>query len=284
MSERQSRITSIEQPDEEDGDVLELTEEAGEEGEVEEAAVEEEVEPREEVFVQIGDDEPEEQEQAPDWVKDLRRTNREQARRIKELESRDAGPEKPKLGAKPTMESCDYDAVEFERQTDAWHEQKRAHDAAETAEQEKKRKAEESWQAKLVKLEADKAALGAEDIEEVEEVVRETLSVTQQGIIAQGATNAALVFYALGKNPTKARDIAAIEDPVEFAFAIARMETQLKTGKRTAPPPEGKPNLSRRPGNITDNTLEKLREEAAKTGDYTKVSAYRRAQKAKDKE
>jgi hypothetical protein len=276
MTERQSRITEVSEPEEDD--VLELTEEAEEQPEAEEEQ-EEQPEKREELVVQIGDEEPEEVEETPAWVKELRRTNREQAKRIKELEAKDSQADKPKLGAKPTMESCDYDTAEYERQLDTWHEQKRAHDAAETAAEQAQRQAEERWQTKLSKLNEDKSALGADDIEEVEEVVRDTFSVTQQGIIVQGAGNAALVFYALGKNPSKAKEIAAITDPVEFAFAIARLEPTLKTGKRSVPAPEGTVKLKSRPGNVTDNTLDKLRAQAEKTGDYTPVIQYRKQMK-----
>jgi hypothetical protein len=76
------------------------------------------------------------------------------------------------------------------------------------------------------------------NFEDAEGVVQETLSKPQQAIIVQGAKNPALVIYALGNNPTKARELARISNPVEFAFAVANLEAQLKVNRKTPPPPE----------------------------------------------
>ena len=98
----------------------------------------------------------------------------------------------------------------------------------------------------------------------------------------QGSENPALVVYALGKNPKKAKELAAISDPVKFAFAVAKLETQLKvTPRKTAPVPERQIRGSAQLSGAVDSTLERLRAEADKTGDRTKVAAYLNAQRAK---
>jgi len=85
------------------------------------------------------------------------------------------------------------------------------------------------------------------------------------------------LVYALGKNPTKAAALGAIKDPVEFAFAVARLEAQLKVSeKKPATPPETRVTGNGRVSGAVDATLERLRAEAERTGDYTKVSAYKR--------
>ncbi|MCY1427445.1 hypothetical protein D9M71_432910 [compost metagenome] len=100
----------------------------------------------------------------------------------------------------------------------------------------------------------------------------------------QGADNSALVVYALGKNAAKAKELAAIKDPVKFAFAIAKLETQLKVqAKKSAPAPERTVSGSAPKSGAVDSSLERLREEAAKTGDYSKVTQYRKQQKEKQK-
>ena len=99
----------------------------------------------------------------------------------------------------------------------------------------------------------------------------------QQGMIVQGAENPALLVYALGKNPKKAKELASITDPVKFAFAVAKLETNLKVTKRKASSrPESKINGTGRPSGSVDNTLDRLRAEAEKTGNYTKVSQYKK--------
>lgn len=263
-------------------ETLEVEAGAAAEGEAGEAAVGEAGEDTA-LTVQFGDEapEPDEAAGAPEWVKDLRKQSREKDRRIKELESQLTGKKtEEQLGPKPTLESCDYDEAAFETALATWQEQKRAADEAEAAAKDEQAKADERWQAKLERLNEQKRQLNVPDYDDAEEFVKETFSTVQQGIVIQGAKNPALLAYALAKNPTKAKELAAITDPIEFAFAVANMEATLKVTKKTPPPPEGQLRGDRGTGGAVDGTLERLRKEAEKTGDYTKVTAYKRSKKA----
>ena len=105
----------------------------------------------------------------------------------------------------------------------------------------------------------------------------DALSVTQQGIIVKGAQNAAVVIYALGKNSTKLKELSSITDPVKFAFAVANLEKDLKVTTRKAPPPPEKTVTGSAPkSGVVDSQLERLRAEAEKTGNYSKVAQYQR--------
>lgn len=240
-----------------------------------------------EVAVSIGEEAPpaedEEQEKAPQWVKDLRKSQRELARENRELKAKLEGkaPEaKPaaEIGPKPKLEDYDYDTEKFEQDLAAWHDRKRAADDAAAAAKAKEDEATAAWQATLNSYGKAKGELKISGVEEAEAQAEEALSVTQQGLILQGAENAALVIVALGKNPTALKKIAAIKDPVKFAFAVAKLEDKLKvTPRKAPPPPESVPNGSAPKSGSVDSTLERLRVEAEKTGDYTKVTQYKRS-------
>jgi hypothetical protein len=240
-----------------------------------------------ELVVSIGEEAPPQDEftAAPTWVRDLRKQNRELSKRAKELEQRLAEKEQPQqtaLPAKPTLEACDYDADAYERQLTQWFDAKRAHDDAEAQQRKAQEQAEAAWQAKLQAYEASKAKLGAADVDDVEHVVRQMFNETQWAILVDGADNAALLTYALGKNPAKAKELASVASLSQFAFKAAKIEAEIKTMKRTAKPaPEGA-ITGTSPGAIggADATLERLRAEALKTGDMTKVVAYRRQLRA----
>jgi hypothetical protein len=89
------------------------------------------------------------------------------------------------------------------------------------------------------------------------------------------------VIYALGKNPKKAAELAKLTDPVKFAFAVAKLEKELKvTNRRAAPAPERVVQGTGRVSGAVDSTLERLREEAARTGNMTKVLQYKRQKQA----
>jgi hypothetical protein len=239
-----------------------------------------------EVIVSIGEEPPppEEQTQAPNWVRELRKANREKEKRIRELEARltQTTENKPVvLGQKPKLEDHDYDADKYEEALASWFERKRLADA----EAEKLKQAEQSqqkaWQEKLEGYGKAKAELRVRDFEDAEAVAQELFNITQQGVVLQGADNPALVIYALGKNPKKAQEIASIKDPVKFAFAVAKLEKELKvTNRKAAPPPERVISSTGRVSGAMDSTLERLREEAARTGNMTKVIQYKAQKRA----
>jgi hypothetical protein len=253
--------------------------EVEEEDEDEDGQVEEDQSDPETLVVTIGDDESEDDKSAPGWVKDVRKQNRQLQRELREarqlLNSQALGVT-PTLGPKPTLEACDYDTPKYEIELAKWLEVKKTTDEVAARKASEVKTQEQNWQTKLATYQGAKTKLGVNDFEDIEAVVSNTLDVIQQGIIISGAKDASLVIYALGKNPAKAKELAAIKDPVEFAFAVARMEAQMKVnGKRPATAPEAKVVGSSSPSGTVNSQLERLRAEAAKTGDYTKINAYK---------
>lgn len=241
-----------------------------------------------ELVVSIGGEEPPpepEAEQAPAWVKDLRKQNREQQKRIKELERSMQAPAAQGETAtappkKPTLADADYDTGAYEAKLDEWYVAKAAYDRQASERQRAQDEVKGAWNTKLSNYNTAKAELKARDFDDAEAVIADTLSVTQQGIILDGAEKPALLIYALGKNPKKAAELAAITNPVAFAAAIGRLEASLKvTQRKPSAAPEPIPSGNARKTGAVDNTLERLREEAAKTGDLSKVMAYKRQQK-----
>lgn len=272
-----------------DGEIEGADAEALAEEVTEEVAGEAQAEAEEELVVTIGDEPPEEDQTAgaAPWVKELRRNHREAQKRIRELEEQanrlksGGAVDAPVVGKKPTLEDCDYDADDFERKLTAWHEQKRAKEEAEAKAKQAQEAEQAAWQETLKQYGESKSSLKAPDFEDAEAAVLEALSVTQQGIVVKGADNSALVVYALGKNPKKLKELAAITDPVKFSFAVARLELQVKQTKRAAPPPpERQVSGTGGKAGAIDNQLDRLRAEAERTGDMTKLLAYKRQKRA----
>jgi hypothetical protein len=244
----------------------------------------------EEVIVSIGEEAPppEEHTPAPEWVRELRKTNRELQRQNRELQSKlQVQPTEINpvvIGVKPKLEDHDYDADKYEEALTAWFERKRQADEVNAKQQAEVMNQQKAWQAKLDGYGKAKAELRVRDYEDAEAVAQEVFSITQQGVILQGAENAALVVYALGKNPKKAKELSDIKDPVKFAFAVAKLEKELKvTNRRAAPAPERIVSGTGRSSGAVDSTLERLREEAARTGNMTKVIQYRAQKRSASK-
>ena len=253
-------------------DIEEVTEIADDQDEVD----------AEEVIVSIGEEAPppEQNTPAPEWVRELRKTNRELQRQNRELQSKlQVQPTEIKpvvIGAKPKLEDHDYDADKYEEALTGWFERKRQADEVNARQQAEVMNQQKAWEAKLNGYGKAKAELRVRDYEDAEAVAQEVFSITQQGVILQGAENPALVVYALGKNPKKAKELAEVLDPVKFAFAVAKLEKELKvTNRRAAPAPERVVSGTGRSSGAVDSTLERLREEAARTGNMTKVIQYK---------
>jgi hypothetical protein len=261
-----------------------------EETEVSEIVDEVEAEDTEEVVVSIGEEAPphEEHTPAPEWVKELRKTNRELQRQNRELQGRlQAAPPETKpvvIGNKPKLEDHDYDADKYEEALTSWFERKRQAEEVNAKQEAEVMNQQKAWQAKLDGYGKAKAELRVKDYEDAEAIAQEVFSITQQGVLLQGADNPALVVYALGKNPAKAKELASITDPVKFAFAVAKLEKDLKvTNRRQAPAPERIISGTGRSSGAVDSTLERLREDAARTGNMTKVIAYKAQKRSASK-
>lgn len=250
---------------------------------------EEEEEESDDVVVTIGEPEEEEAEEhheAPAWVKKVRKANRKlesENRRLKrELQERSTENQPViELGEKPTLKSVKYDDKKYEQELAAYFERKRQIEAAEAQKAKQAEEQQKRWRQRQEQYVAKRSEYGFKDFEEVEELVSNTLDVTQQGIIVQGAEDSALVVYALGKNPKKLEELSKVTDPVEFAIRVGKLESQLKVTNKKAPAPEKRVSSGKSGGlsGNSDATLERLRKKAEKTGDYSEVIRYKRQRK-----
>lgn len=235
------------------------------------------------------DDEEEEDESTPAWVKEVRQTNRELNRKLREQELElkklkapqpQQEPDAPTVGAKPTLESCDYDEEAFEAQLTKWHDDKRKVEQYKTDRERKQQEREEENQKVLQSYQEASQKLKVPDFKDAEQLVSISLSDVQKAMILEGATNPATLVYALGNTPEKLKELAAITNPLKFAFAVSKLEEKIKVTKRTdKPAPErGSPRAgsTSRVGGV-DKELERLEAEAERTGDRTKIIAYKRS-------
>lgn len=229
----------------------------------------------------------EELSKAPQWVKDLRKSNREMQRQIRAYEAKEKTQQNPvqqtqapTLGPKPKLEDFDYDEGKFDQAIEKWYDTKRQVDAAQAEREQHENARKEAAQARFNGYQKEAKDLRVKDFQDAENEAVASLSVEQQGILLAGADKPALLVYALGRNPAKLKTLAAITDPVRFAFAAAKLEKELKVTSRTATKPAPETRISNTGGapvaGGSQKTLDRLREEAARTGDMTKVIAYKR--------
>lgn len=275
-----------------ENDQIELEEEVEEVSDVNVIADDEDLDDPDEVIVSIGEDAPphEEQTPAPNWLRELRKTNRELQRQNRELKSKVEASSQTEtkpvvMGKKPSLEDYDYAPEPYEAALSDWFNQKRQFEEVQAKKEVEVINQQKEWQAKLDGYGKSRAELRVRDFEDAESVAQDLFSVIQQGVVLQGAENSALVIYAMGKNPKKAKELADIKDPVKFAFAVARLERDLKVTSRksAATQPEKSVSGTGRVSGSVDSTLERLREEASRTGNMTKVVQYKQQRRLSSK-
>jgi len=235
------------------------------------------------------DEEEADDESAPAWVKEVRQTNRELNRKLREQELElkqlkapkpQQQPDLPVIGAKPTLESSDYDEEAFEAALTKWHDDKRKVEDHKAKIQREQQERETENQKVLQSYQESAAKLKVPDFKDAEQLVSITLSDVQKALILEGAANPATLVYALGNAPEKLKELAAITNPLKFTIAFAKLEEKVKVTKRTdKPAPES--GIPRSGGtsrvNGVDKELERLEAEAERTGDRTKIQAYKRS-------
>jgi len=225
-------------------------------------------------------------EETPAWVKDLRKKNRELAKENKKLswqvQETDEAANRVEVGERPELKDHDFDTERYDAALFDWHKRKGQAEDQKRIKEDVAQKNQDDWDASLSNYNTQKTELGVSDYEDIEEDVSVSFSTLQQQIIIQGADNSAAVIYAVGKNKTVRDRLAKIEDPVKFAMEIGKLETRIKMQPRKkAPKPESRLNANGGAGSgNSKGTLAKLEKEAERTGDRSKITAYRRQLKA----
>lgn len=216
---------------------------------------------------------------------DKKRIERELRELRAKQEEAAARPQQPEqiepLGEEPKIddEDINFDSEVFAQKLRSYLARKGEHDARKQRLEEAQRKENEAWAARLDSYKQEATKLKRPDFEDAESAVKGTFSTVQQGLLLKHPKNAALV-YVLGKNPARAKALAAIADPVDFAYAAADLAAQVKVERKSAPPPTDTPVRGRTTGAaISSQGLESLKEQGRRTGDY---SAYFNAKRAAD--
>lgn len=259
----------------------EIEEEGGElllETEVDDSAADDDgdISLDEETVISLEGEEANDVEETP-VIKHLRTQLREKSRRVRELETatQTAKP-KVEIGPEPTLEDCDYDGDLFKQRLEAHFRAKTQIEKDEADAKASAAQAEAAWQATLAKYEQAKAKLAVPGKEEAEEEALSKLSKIQQAIIVKHPQNAAIMI-ALGKYPKRLAAVSAINDNVDFTYAIGDMARELKvTARRKAPEPEG---IARGSAPLSGATAQRdkqrnaILDKMAKGGDVTKLRA-----------
>ena len=246
----------------------------GDEPDIDGTEEQEDGEPEETVFGFDG----EEEGPAPDpesessVIRELRAKYREAAAELKQLKTA-SQPEQIEVGEKPTLESCEYDEERFETELDDWKARKAKADSAAQKREEEREKQEKQWGEIHRAYEADKASLNIPNFEDAEAEVAAVLPEHTRALLLKSGKGAALVA-ALNRSPTTLEELSKL-DPTDAAMMIGELRSKLKMTTRSRPSPD-RPVRGNAASTSADKELARLEKEAERTGNRSKVIAYKR--------
>lgn len=233
----------------------------------------------EEFAIELEGDEPE--EEGTPLVRDLRQQLRSAQKELSE--HRRASQPKIEVGKKPDLwEDCDGDPDKFEAELTAWNDRKRK---AEEQDREAERAVEvrnQDYQRRFVNYRAKAAQLPVKDFEDAEKAVIAALPELLQSAVVSYADDPAKVVYALAKHPARLAALAQEADPIKFVLAMKDLERNLKVVNRKRPPSPEAETVQQGSAQLSggDKQEKKLEAEAARSGDRSKLIAYRAAKRA----
>ncbi|POT26565.1 phage capsid protein [Citrobacter freundii] len=207
----------------------------------------------EEIQLTEEDDEQVDGQPAPQWVKDLRKNNREKDKELRELrrqleqiQTKPAEQQQPQsdiIPPKPTLESCDYDEVAFEQAVTDWHEKKSRVEQSKQQQQRQQQEYQQRFQQRIEAHQKRASTLPVKDYQQMEEIVRAEVPDLQKEILIHCADEGSeLIAYGLGKSQQLRQRVAAETDPLRAAFLLGQISKQVslapKAKKAIKPEPE----------------------------------------------
>ncbi len=265
-------------------DEQETIENESDSSEVDTDPEETEEEEEDDLVVTIGDEEPEEKEKLPDskLVNFLRKADRKKSKEIRDLKRQlESKTEKEPveelvLGERPKLEDFDWDEAKKDEALEKWFEQKKLVAQQKVEKEQEQENQTKAWEQKVQRYTAQQKELNTKNFSEAEDVVKGKLGKNEQGLILHACKNPAKMVLALAGNPGILDELSKLNDIALLAYRLAEIEGQIKVrGRKPTTKPE-KVLKSSGGSSVTDNTLERLREEASKTGDYSKIRAYKK--------
>ena len=227
----------------------------------------------------------EDDEDASSVIRNMRKREREKDKKLRQVEreleqlrkAQQPQQQVPELPPKPTLESCGWDESEFEQKLIDWQKQASQVEQAKAKAQEQQQALVREAEAKRTSYQEGAKKLKVKDFADAEEEVVSIFDQTRQSILLEAADNPALLVYALGKNPAQLERLSKITNLAKFAAELGKLEKDLKVSKPTKPTPADTNLRSNAAPSGSSKKLAQLEAEANRTGDRTKLIAYKKS-------
>lgn len=258
---------------------------------------EEEGQAEEEIVLELEDDDFAEKPDDDATVKKLRKIARDAQRdtmaaRRDAAEARKANAPKPvDVGPEPVWEdnenTWEWSGTRFAQAHHEWKERKReAEQQANQQTEAQRAQSQEFERARTAHMQrAAKLSISADTFAALEKNVSDAIGSEMLGAALILAKDSARLVAAIGGKPELLAKLADEPNPLVKLKMLRDWEEKIVT-RRNAPPPPEAPTIQRGSASLArpnaGKELDKLEKEAERTGDRTKIIAFKREQKAKE--
>ncbi len=225
-----------------------------------------------------------EEDKEPGLVKHLHNTIKEKDRELKELRVTHPQPQQRAPAQAPRMpqlsdDGIDYDEAAFQKRLSEWSEEKATYQTAQAQQQRVQQELQQRHQQKLQQYQDRVKTVKVPNYQQAERLVIEEVPEQIQAAIIHYAEKPEMVVIALARNPELRKQVAEATDPVALGRLIGTIESKAKTMPKAKSTAASVPEV-KGSGGAAINNLEKLREKAQETGDYSAyLVAKRKAKK-----
>ncbi|MGX8941617.1 scaffolding protein [Symbiopectobacterium sp. Eva_TO] len=225
---------------------------------------------------------PTSEEKDPALVRHLRNTIKEKERELKALRTKSPQQQQAPTQA-PRMpqlsdDGIDYDEAVFQQKLSAWSEENAKYHTALAQQQQAQQVAQQQYQQRLQQYQERVKTVKVPNYQQAEKLVIDEVPEAIQAAVIQYAEKPEMVVIALARNPELRKQFADATDPVELGRQIGIIESKAKTMPKAKPTAGTVPAVKGSNG-AELNSLEKLKEEARKSCDWSAYFAAKRAKK-----
>lgn len=221
----------------------------------------------------------------PALVKHLRGTIKEKERELKELrrQSQQSVPQQPVISQPPRMPKLDdadieYDEAVYHERMTKWAEENGKYLEQKRAQEQQQEQLQAVHQQKVANYQQRVKALKVQGYQEAEQAVLDDIPLVIQNAILHESEKPEMVVLALGRNADLRKQLAEATNPVAIGRLLERIEAKARIMPKAKTTAATTPEVKGSNGAVINN-LDKLREKAEQSGDYTAYLAAKRKAK-----
>lgn len=237
----------------------------------------------------FGDDElaspVSEEEKDTGLVKHLRNTIKEKDKELREARKQQTHqpvtqqqstqpPRMPQL----SDEGIDYDDAVYSQKVQEWAESNSRYQSQKAEQERQQQSLQQAHQQKIASYQERVKSLRVSGYQQAEQSVIEEVPEQIQAMIIHFAEKPEMVVLALGRNAELRQQMANATDPVAVGRLIGSIESQAKIMPKPKNKPAATPEVKGGTGAVLNN-LDKLKEKARETGDWSQYFAAKKAKK-----